>query len=143
MLRAVVRAACSGREAGVRRGPRQATRREHAAVVEDAKDAITSRFTERVSVHDVAAAVHVSPYHLSRVFKRRTGFALHEYVDQLRVRTALDRILEGHDDLAALADELGFAGPSHLGTNFRRAFGVPPSRARTSPALRSANRARS
>jgi AraC-like DNA-binding protein len=143
LLRAVVRAACAGREGRARRGPRPATGRAHAAVVEDAKDAITSRFTERVTVHDVAAAVHVSPYHLSRVFRGRTGFAPHEYVDQLRVRTALDRILEGHDDLAALAAELGFAGPSHLGANFRRAFGVPPSQARTSVARRPANRARS
>jgi transcriptional regulator GlxA family with amidase domain len=130
LLRAVVSSAYPGRTGSSPQG-RVATRRAHDAVVEDAKEAMTSRFAEGVTVEELAASIHVSPYHLTRVFRRQTGFGLHEYIDQLRVRAAFERILDGPGDLARLAFELGFSSHSHLSANFRRAFGVPPSRARS------------
>jgi AraC-like DNA-binding protein len=144
VLRAVVRAAHRAR--GPAEG-RTETRREHTAVAEDAKAALTTGFTRRLTVDEVAGSVHVSPYHLTRVFRRQTGFALHDYLNQLRLREALGRIMDGHDDLAGLADELGFSSHSHLTANFRRAFGVAPSAARSrsaaAPWVLTRNRARS
>jgi transcriptional regulator GlxA family with amidase domain len=100
-------------------------------VVEEAKAEMTSRFAEHLTVEELATSIHVSPYHLTRVFRRRTGFGLHEYLDQLRLRAALQRILDGQHDLAGLAADLGFSSHSHLSASFRRAFGVPPSGARS------------
>ena len=64
-------------------------------------------------------------------------------MNQLRLREALGRIRDGHDDLAALADELGFSSHSHLSANFRRTFGVAPSSARAPAGAAGRNRARS
>ena len=130
ILRAVVAAAYRERELNLRRNPRSVTRRAHAAITEDTKEALTSRFAEPLTVEDLARSVHVSPYHLTRVFRGQTGFGLHQYLDQLRLRAALERIRDGHDDLATLAAELGFSSHSHFSANFRRAFGDPPSIAR-------------
>ena len=91
---------------------------------------LTSRFAERLTVEDLSRSMHVSPYHLTRVFRRHTGTGLHEYLNQLRLRAALERIRDGQDDLASLAIEVGFSSHSHLSANFRRAFGCPPSRDR-------------
>jgi AraC family transcriptional regulator len=130
ILRAVVAATYGERPSARNREARSTTRRAHAAIVEDAKEAVTSRFAERLTAEDVANAVHVSPYHLTRVFRRLTGFSLHEYVNQLRLRAAFERIRDGHEDLAGLAAELGFSTHSHLTANFRRAFGLTPSMVR-------------
>jgi AraC-like DNA-binding protein len=113
------------------RSSRPATRRAHAALAEEAKEALTSRFAEHLTVEDLSRSMHVSPYHLTRVFRRHTGCGLHDYLNQLRLRAALERIRDGQDDLASLAAEVGFSSHSHLTSNFRRAFGEPPSGART------------
>jgi AraC family transcriptional regulator len=135
ILRAVVAATYGERRSATLREARSATRRAHAAIVEDAKEAVTTRFRERLTVDGVANAVHASPYHLTRVFRRLTGFSLHEYVNQLRLRAAFERIRDGHQDLASLATELGFSNHSHLTSNFRRAFGHTPSMVRSGHAF--------
>ena len=74
------------------------------------------------------AALYVSPFHLARVFRARTGFSLSGYVHGLRLRRAVDRLAAEPDvDLSRLALELGYCSPSHFTDRFRAAFGRPPS----------------
>ena len=86
------------------------------------------------SLEQLARQLHVSPFHLARVFRAHTGFSLHGYRLQLRLRAALARVLDGEDDLAALACELGFASHSHLTDRFRQAFERSPSALRRAAA---------
>ncbi len=116
---------------GPRRRRRAATEAGHEALVEDAKHLLAARLDERIGLAELASALHVSPFHLARVFRRRTGFSLHAYRLQLRLRAALQLVLEGDRDLALLACELGFASHSHLTDSFRRSFGMPPSQLRS------------
>ena len=52
----------------------------------------------------LAAALHVSPFHLARVFRARTGFSLSGYVHGLRLRAAVDRLAaDPGTDLSRLA----------------------------------------
>jgi AraC-like DNA-binding protein len=70
----------------------------------------------------------VSPFHLARVFRARTGFSLSGYVHGLRLRAAVDRLAAEPDaDLSRLAVELGYYSPSHFCDRFRATFGRPPS----------------
>jgi hypothetical protein len=52
----------------------------------------------------------------ARVFRRPTGVP-HEFLNQLDVRAAVERIRDGHHDLARLASELGSSGHGHLSAN--------------------------
>lgn len=109
-------------------GRRARTRREHAELAEAAKELVASRLAERLSLEAVAAALYVSPFHLARVFRSRTGFSLSGYVHGLRLRRAVDRLAAEPDaDLSRLALELGYCSASHFSTRFRGAFGRPPS----------------
>jgi AraC-like DNA-binding protein len=88
---------------------------------------LAARYAERLSVSEVAALVGLSPFHLARQFRRRTGTTMHRYRDDVRLRVALP-LLAGHcDNLARLALDLGYSSHSHFATSFRRAFGVSPS----------------
>lgn len=82
------------------------------------------------SLAELADQVGLSPFHAARVFRRFTGASLHDYRTHLRVKTSLGRLAEPNRDLADLALELGFANHSHFTDQFRRIFGVPPSRIR-------------
>lgn len=115
-----------GRPVPRRRDPDRA-RRDY---VEDAKALLQRRFRERLRLDDLGRALHVSTYHLCRIFKEETGVPIHQYLNRLRLRHALERILAGEDDLSELALGLGFASHSHLTNSFRKELGISPREAR-------------
>jgi AraC family transcriptional regulator len=112
----------------VRRHPaRERTSADHRELAEAAKSEIASDLSVRRSLGELAGALHISPFHLARVFRAETGFTLAGYRQTLRLRAALERLPENDRDLSALALELGFSSHSHFTASFAREFGVPPS----------------
>jgi AraC-like DNA-binding protein len=118
------------RHCAPRKRRRSGTDEDHAERVEAAKTYLASRLGERISLDEIARAVHVSPFHFARVFQQNTGIPVHRYLTRLRLRAALDRLIGGADDLTALALELGFSSHSHFTDAFRGEFGRPPSAVR-------------
>jgi AraC-like DNA-binding protein len=116
---------------GVRRPPRARQRRD-VDLVESARDVIARRFKDNLSLSDIARDVESSVFHLARIFKARTGFSLHAYRNQLRLRAALERLAEPGTDLIDIALDLGFSSHSHFTETFRRSFGKTPSVVRES-----------
>ena len=109
-------------------GRRACTRRERAELAEAAKDLLLARLTEPLSLAELAAALHVSPFHLCRVFHECTGRTLSEYLHELRLRIAVERL--GEPSLSRIAADLGYCSASHFTDRFRATFGAPPSQLR-------------
>lgn len=105
--------------------------RHDVDVVEAARDVIARRYRANLSLSEVAREVDSSVFHLARIFHARTGFSLHAYRNQLRLRAALERLGERNADLTGIALDLGFSSHSHFTETFRRAFGRTPSQVRT------------
>ena len=103
--------------------------------VADVQTLLAAKFTEAVQLGDLAEAVSRSPYHLCRTFKRETGMQLHHYLNRLRLRSSLDRILERRASLSDLAGALGYSSHSHFGAAFREEFHTTPSEFRRLAAL--------
>ena len=116
------------------------TRKRHAQLAAELKGWLSEHYAEPATLEDLADAVSSSPFHVHRVFRAQTGFTLHEYRNQLRLRTGLTAILEGEENLTALALRLGFASHSHFTDTFRKSFGVPPSKVRGDAWLRMGRR---
>jgi len=110
-----------------------ATRRQQRTVA-NAEALIAERYTDSLTLSQVAREVFCSPYHLCRLFKRLTGTSIHQRLNSLRLRDAVPAVMEGRDSLTQISAELGFASLSHFSAAFRQAFGVPPSQLRKSPA---------
>ncbi len=107
--------------------PRRAAGSRQADLAEDARGYLGRHFREPLSLDDLATALGVSPFHLCRVFRRHAGSTLHAYLNQLRLRHAIELVGDGASDLAGLAFDLGYSSHSHFTAAFRRAFGVTPS----------------
>ena len=110
-------------------GRRPATRRDRSELVEAAKELLLAHLGEPLSLCALARDLHVSPFHLTRVFREGTGRTLTAYLHDLRLRAAVDR-LGGEESLSRIAADLGYCTPSHFTDRFRAAFGVPPSQLR-------------
>lgn len=137
----LVREALAGsvvaRGSGVRDSNRRpATVADHRDLVEHAKVVLSGRFAEPLGLHEIAGAVHSSPYHLARVFRAGTGSSLHAYRNQLRLRASLERLGSRRHRVAGVAHELGYASSAQFADSFRAAFAMTPSQYRRSVAAR-------
>ena len=102
--------------------------RKHRDLVEDAMALLSTEFTRPLTLTDIAGRLDVSVFHLCRLFRRGTGWTLHEYRTQLRLRSSLEGLTtrpEGTVVFTAL--DAGYSSHSHYGLAFRRAFGQTPS----------------
>jgi AraC-like DNA-binding protein len=93
--------------------------------VQKARRYIDERFSEGVSLTELAAHVSLSPYHLLRAFRAEIGLPPHAYLDNLRVHRA-ERLIAAGKPLAEVAAETGFSSQSHLTHRFRHIIGVTP-----------------
>ena len=100
--------------------------------VTQAVDFIHDNYPSDLSLSDIAAAAHLSPFHLSRIFKKATGVTPHQYLLQVRVNSARSLLTAGAGDrsLAEVAAAVGFADQSHLTRHFKRMLGMTPKQLR-------------
>jgi transcriptional regulator GlxA family with amidase domain len=79
-----------------------------------------------LSVDELAAQVHWSPRHFSRVFQTQTGMAPAKAIEKLRVEAAQELIDQGHSSVSRIAELTGFGDEERLRRAFLRAFGHSP-----------------
>jgi AraC-like DNA-binding protein len=115
-------------ERGAGREPLAAPDRNLSAAI---ADAVRARYAEPTSLGELAAATGYSVFHTCRVFRATTGYTIHGFRRELRLRHALARILDSAESLSEVAMATGFASQSHLTNLFRARFGITPARART------------
>ena len=95
--------------------------------VEAAKDFISRNFRSRLDVQEIADYVECSVFHLCRIFKKLTGQTIHHFLLQFRIRSAVERILDGDNSLTEIALDHCFSSHSHFSNSFRKRFGTSPS----------------
>lgn len=113
------------RLAGRQPGPREKSSEPIPRAVRRARDVLHARVADDLGVDELAAAVGLDRFQLSRAFRRHLGLSPHGYQVQLRLKIAR-RLLSAGWSPAAAAAEVGFADQSHLGRWFRRAYRVTP-----------------
>jgi len=107
--------------------PDSATARRHRLLARRCQERLETGFMDGLSLESLARELATTPYHLSRVFKRHLGQSIHAYLVQLRLRAALDFMIEQPDRrLTDLGLDLGFATPSHFSHAFGKRFQITP-----------------
>jgi AraC-like DNA-binding protein len=125
MLARVVANGYAGVERSRANSHRRATSASHVEVTNAVRAGIGRRLDANITLDELAASAHMSPFHLSRVFREQTGRSIHAYRTEVRLRASLGRIADG-ERLADVAAAVGFVSQSHLTDKFRRAYGVTP-----------------
>ena len=110
-----------------KRKSRPTCERKRKSVVEAIKQKIATEYWSNQSLVTLARAVHSSPGQLARIFPIHTGFSIHSYQEQIRLRVSLELLRESPFEISDVATQLGFSNHSHFSTVFRRRFGISPS----------------
>ena len=92
-----------------------------------AEDFLHDNFSMSFSCDDVATSAGVHPVHLARVFRRKHGCTIGEYVRRLRLNFVAREIVTTMTPLGEIAIAAGFADQSHLTKTFKAHFGLTPS----------------
>ena len=94
--------------------------------VEKAKHYLSDHLTQEIRMEDVAAAVGVSPYHLSRLFKALTGMTMREYLTRERIETARQLLAASDRSIPQIGSLLRFCDQSYFTKVFRNLTGQTP-----------------
>jgi AraC-like DNA-binding protein len=89
------------------------------------RELLHDRFAEDLGADDLARAVGLSRFQVSRLFREAYGVPPSAYLRQVRLREARRRLAAG-EAIAAVAAAAGFADQSHLTRWFRRTYGITP-----------------
>jgi AraC-like DNA-binding protein len=100
-------------------------RGRHPAVAR-AEAFIHERWWENFTLHELAAAADVSPFHLVRLFHRNIGMPPSAYRRALRVQAA-QKLLRRGEPAGGVALTCGFYDQAHLARHFKAVTGVTPS----------------
>ena len=71
-------------------------------------------------------AFYISPYHLSHMFKQKTGYTVKQYLLRRRLGEAQIRLASTQDSVQTIAEELGFEDASYFSRIFSKYIGLTP-----------------
>lgn len=87
---------------------------------------IQQHFKEQPPLEDIAAHIHVSPFHFQRLFSKWTGVSPKKFLQYLSVEHAKHILKEQQATLLDAAYETGLSGSSRLHDLFIRIEGMTP-----------------
>lgn len=91
---------------------------------------IESHHAAPIALADVAQAVGLSPFHLSRVFQASTGLPLVRYLRGRRLSAAARQLADGAQDILQVALAAGYSTHPAFTRAFTDQFGRPPEHVR-------------
>jgi len=97
---------------------------------------IHDEFRSRLTVMELASEAGLNPTYYARVFRERTGVSVAEYIAELRIRWAAERILRSKEPLGRIGVAAGFADQSHFNRTFKRVCGLTPGQFRSRGGIR-------
>lgn len=91
-----------------------------------ARDLADSRYTEALSVQDLADAAHMSRAHFSREFKRAFGESPYSYLLTRRLERATTLLRSTDWSVADICMAVGLTSVGSFTTSFSRSYGMSP-----------------
>ena len=97
--------------------------------VEQTVKYIQKNYMNEITLSDMARMRAVSPEHLSRTFKKETGFGFSEYLTLVRLQKAEYMLkCEPGKSVSEIAYSCGFNDSNYFSDKFKKAYGISPSR---------------
>jgi AraC-like DNA-binding protein len=95
-------------------------------VIGTVKTYIDENLGRALSLDQISEEVHLSKFHLARLFREVEGMPPWRYVQQTRIEKAKELLLDEEKSLVEVALEAGFYDQSHLTNVFKKATGQTP-----------------
>ena len=99
---------------------------QNVALIDRVKNWILHNLDQVIRLEDVAKVAHMSPKSFSRFFKKNTGKAFIQYVNELRVGLACRKLMQSEASVSEICYASGFNNLSNFNRQFKERKGVSP-----------------
>lgn len=82
---------------------------------------------KQIDLLQLSQMVHVSPFHLNRIFREQIGLPPKAYLLQVRIKQSVRLLLETRS-ISRVACDMGFTDQSHFSRFFKKNVGMSPGR---------------
>ena len=105
-------------------------RRKNLERLNTALQYIEANYPQNISNGELAELVHLSSDRFNHLFRESVGTAPLHYINEVRLKKAMNLLKNGEYTAAQVADAVGFSDYNNFGRLFRRYFGCTPMEAR-------------
>ena len=104
----------------------QSVEKQTEDVVNQVKKYIVEHQDGDTSLYNLAEQVHFSQEYLLRIFKKKEGITILQYINDLKLAAAKQLLTDSELQVREIADRLGFASQGYFGRFFRNKTGLTP-----------------
>lgn len=101
--------------------------RRYPAHIQKALLFIHENYSQEITLNDLADHLHVSPSHLSRLFRKEVGTSFIDYLVSYRIERARQLIRQTDLDLKTIGERVGFHGYNYFLRTYKEKTGHTPS----------------
>ncbi|MGV3344290.1 helix-turn-helix domain-containing protein [Enterobacteriaceae bacterium LUAb1] len=98
----------------------------HTDFIDDLIAWIDANLEGKLDLDTVARRAGYSKWYLQRLFKKITGYSLGEYIRNMRLKDAANRLINSEAPIMDVAMSLGFDSQQSFNRSFKRQFGESP-----------------
>ncbi len=95
-------------------------------------DYMNEYYSSNITIAEICKSIYISPCHFQRIFKKDMDQTPYNYLMEIRVNKAKERLLEDTISIEEVARLCGFVSSAHFSSAFKRMEGISPSAFRNS-----------
>ena len=95
-------------------------------VIEETVQYIKNNISDELSLEILSERVNFSKVYFHRLFRSSTGKKLREYIEEQRIKAAIELLTSTDKTLTQIAYECGFSSQSYFSYAFKRKMKIPP-----------------
>lgn len=97
-----------------------------ATVIDKINAYIHEHYAEEIGRSEIAGEFFLTPEYLAKLYKRKTGISLKDYINEYRILKAKELLKSGDKNISNVAEAVGFDNFSYFSTLFKKLTGISP-----------------
>lgn len=89
---------------------------------------VDKHYNQELSLDEIATMANMNKYHFCRIFKKTTGKSLTEYVNYIRINTAVELLKEGNMNISEISNYVGFNDSNYFSRVFKKYKNIAPTK---------------
>ena len=99
---------------------------DKSILIKKVQSYIDEHYKDDLTISLLADKASLSEFHFSRIFKKETGYTIHEYIIKTRITNAKNMLQLTNLSLKEISYRCGFSNESSFSTSFKKNTGVTP-----------------
>lgn len=99
---------------------------KHSDAIYRIMEYVKLNYSEKITLEEIASYVHLSPSHISGMFRKETGQTISAYVSHIRIEKSKALLREPGVPIAEIAGLCGFEDQSYFTRVFKKQTGISP-----------------